>query len=500
MKGVASSVLVFALIVSIGGLALMMEDPDQSSAETPFGLSSTKISLGVGETSDLPVWALPSGRTYADIGWSSDDESVATVSYGTVTAVSAGTAMITAKVYKDGVAYTDTCKVTVTASPVDSGLTVYNPYSKNYDSAVLSGEAFVGDGSLNGVLSLSFNQGGYVIVSVAGSTYSWGASLNSMGYKVCNYSSVQIKIKVGDVNYTSTYDPTASVSQSTFVTSGGITYNQTAQSPSLYVRGLGYGTYDVTVTVYKDGLLSPTEIVSKTGSFTYSEGDGRYDTTAQFTRNYVWNSIIDGSTKLCSVKLTYDYAEYWKAVMKSYDGLIYYTNGIASARYESECVNFTSTGKSVTDLQAALRTEFESKYPSYVSDSVKYAQFIFSFLQIRFFYESDYTQYYDCNSSHSSGTDVWAYPEMTIYSGIGDCEDTASLLSSLFKAAGYDSALIVLPNHMMGALVLEDYSYEASFEYGGKKYYFCESTADTGVRIGYCSDDYEYKEFSYYFI
>ena len=186
--------------------------------------------------------------------------------------------------------------------------------------------------------------------------------------------------------------------------------------------------------------------------------------------------------------------------MKSYDGLIYYTNGIASARYESECVSFTSSGKSVTDLEEALRTEFESKYPSYASDSVKYAQFIFSFLQIRFFYESDYTQYYDCESSHSSGTDVWAYPEMTLYSGIGDCEDTASLLSSLFKAAGYDSALIVLPNHMMGALVLEDYSYEASFEYGGKKYYFCESTADTGVRIGYCSDTYEYKEFSYYFL
>ena len=499
MKAIVATALTFVLIIGMTVFFMSIDEFDQSSAEPPLGLSSTKITLEEGDSSDLTVWSLPSGTTYDNISWESDAEEVATVSYGTVTAVSPGTAMITASVYSGGVEYTDTCLVTVTDTAVESALTVYNPYSEKYDSAVLSGKGFLGGETTGGVLSLGFNRGGYIIISVAGSTYSWGESLNSVGVEVRNYSRIVMRLTSVSGVY-ATYNPSSSVSQSTFVTTSGITYNSVAQSPSLYLKGLDYGTYNVQFTVYKDGFFSSTEIVSVTGTFTYSEGDGRYDTSSEFTRFYAWNSDITGSSELCGIKVTYSYADYWNAVLQSKEEMIHYSNGIASARYESECVDYVNTGTAVKSLEAALREEFESTYSSYTDNSEMYAQFIFTFLQIRFFYENDYTQYYDCYSSHSSGTDVWAYPEMTIYSGMGDCEDTAALLSSLFKAAGYDTALIILPSHMMSALVLSDYSYTASFEYGNKKYYFCESTADSGVRIGYCSSTYQYGEFSYYFV
>ena len=497
MNSTSTAVIVVAFMAAVAVGVLIMGGPDESSAETPLGLSSTKTTLEIGDTFDLEVWSLPSGTTYSNIGWSSDDESVATVTAGTITAVGAGTATVTAKVNKDGVSYTDTCRVTVTSDPVTRPLTVYDPFSEKYDSAVLSGEGFVGDDEKGGVLGRTFNRGGYVIISAAGSIYSWQGNLNSLNVTVYNFSKIVMTIKVGVTSYSAEYVPSAAVDESTFVTQDGITYNQTAQSPSLYVKGLGYGTYTVTFTVY-DNVYHPKVVT--TGTFAYSEGDGRYDTSSEYTRSYVWYCTIENNQQFCSLKMTYSYAEYWGAMMRSNEGLFHYKNGIASAQYEKDCVNFIDTGKSVTDLEAGLREVFESNYSAHADDENWYAQFLFSFVQIRFFYESDFTLYYDCDSNHSSGTDVWAYPDMTLYTGLGDCEDTSLLLSSLFKRAGYDTALVILPSHMMSALKLTGYSYEDSFQLGGEKYYLCETTANSGVRMGYCSTSYLYKEFTYFIV
>ncbi len=51
----------------------------------------------------------------AEVSWSSSDEAVATVDGGVVTGVAAGDATITASITVDGVDYTDTCAVTVSA-------------------------------------------------------------------------------------------------------------------------------------------------------------------------------------------------------------------------------------------------------------------------------------------------------------------------------------------------------------------------------------------------
>ena len=82
---------------------------------TILSISATNMSLLVGQTEKLTVKVEPDNTTDKTITWKSDNEAVATVSSdGTVTAVSVGTANITATCGKA----TATCKVTV--NPVEA--------------------------------------------------------------------------------------------------------------------------------------------------------------------------------------------------------------------------------------------------------------------------------------------------------------------------------------------------------------------------------------------
>lgn len=76
-------------------------------------ISRTTASVAEGATVALTATTTPSGGT---ITWASSDDTVATVSNGTVTGVSAGTATITASATIDGVTYSDTCIVTVSGA------------------------------------------------------------------------------------------------------------------------------------------------------------------------------------------------------------------------------------------------------------------------------------------------------------------------------------------------------------------------------------------------
>lgn len=81
------------------------------SAKIEFSLH--KIMLTEDGTATISATALPEGTT---ITWTTADSSVATVSGGVVTAVGAGNTIITGSITVDGVTYTDTCTVIVTAA------------------------------------------------------------------------------------------------------------------------------------------------------------------------------------------------------------------------------------------------------------------------------------------------------------------------------------------------------------------------------------------------
>lgn len=77
-------------------------------------LNKSTLALTVGNNETLTASVVP---VASSVSWTSSASSVASVnSSGKVTASQAGTATITAKITVDGVDYTDTCAVTVTAS------------------------------------------------------------------------------------------------------------------------------------------------------------------------------------------------------------------------------------------------------------------------------------------------------------------------------------------------------------------------------------------------
>lgn len=74
-------------------------------------LSSAEGTVVVSETLALTATTIPAD---AQVTWTSSDNTIASVSDGTVTGESAGSATITATITVDGVNYTDTCEITVT--------------------------------------------------------------------------------------------------------------------------------------------------------------------------------------------------------------------------------------------------------------------------------------------------------------------------------------------------------------------------------------------------
>jgi len=84
-----------------------------------INLSKTEVSLGVGDTERLSATVEPEDAENKNIDWYSEDETVATVKEGLITALKAGKTNIVARIGK----VESKCAVTVTAIPV-TGITI----------------------------------------------------------------------------------------------------------------------------------------------------------------------------------------------------------------------------------------------------------------------------------------------------------------------------------------------------------------------------------------
>ncbi len=480
----AKTVIVLGAMVVVSAAMVWAVSAVVTADDEALGLSSTKLSMEVDGTEDLTVWSLPEGSSYTDIAWSSDDETVVTVSGGTVTALKTGTATVTASIGS----HRDDCVITVSETVEDTGLTVYNPYSDDFDCAVLTGEGFLGDTDTGGMLALTFNEGGYVAISLAGYSWDWSTFAGkSLGSPMSDFNLITMKVLSGETELAVSEYRFRGPSAHVFTTSEGLTYNSSSANPAMYVKGLADGTYTAEFSLYRNTSdTGPQATVS--GTFELRQGDGRYDTSSEYTRSYAWMVAVDDTAgaKKVSLSMTYSYADYWNSVMLSKQKNIYYNNGVQNHSSVGQMPGFCVRDGSVTGLEQSLKNLFLEKYPSLTADGQEYAQFLLTFVQICYFYENDYAQNGDCDA-YMSGTDVWAYPSMTLYSGMGDCEDTSLLLDALYRQAGFDAALIVPSGHAMAAVVLEsfdDYGTDGDFAFAqeqGDRYYFCETTSVSPV-------------------
>lgn len=89
--------------------------PPQDVVIVPdINLDRSNIALVEDETATISAITTPANQS---IGWTTSDDTVATVDAGIVTAEGAGAAVITATMTYNGVDYTDSCNITVTAAP-----------------------------------------------------------------------------------------------------------------------------------------------------------------------------------------------------------------------------------------------------------------------------------------------------------------------------------------------------------------------------------------------
>lgn len=98
-------------------------------------LDKNEIEIEVGETETLIATVAPEDATNKSLTWSSDNESVATVENGVVTAVGVGETTITVKTV-DG-EFTDECVVTVTSSSVSIANTPETAYTASEAKALI---------------------------------------------------------------------------------------------------------------------------------------------------------------------------------------------------------------------------------------------------------------------------------------------------------------------------------------------------------------------------
>jgi hypothetical protein len=77
-------------------------------------------------------------------------------------------------------------------------------------------------------------------------------------------------------------------------------------------------------------------------------------------------------------------------------------------------------------------------------------------------------------------------PERTIQQHFGDCDDKSNLLISLLRAAGLESYLVLVPQHIFVITKVEDrrIAHKQGLWLDGKKYYILESTAENS-QVGY---------------
>lgn len=80
------------------------------------------------------------------------------------------------------------------------------------------------------------------------------------------------------------------------------------------------------------------------------------------------------------------------------------------------------------------------------------------------------------------------YPIETLAEGTGDCEDTVILAAAILEELGYDSVLILLPEHMaLGIRDTGNYSGQY-YEYDGQRYYYVETTS-YGHNVGFVPEE-----------
>jgi len=114
-------------------------------------------------------------------------------------------------------------------------------------------------------------------------------------------------------------------------------------------------------------------------------------------------------------------------------------------------IAFQSLGEKA-DLAYSLGEQIAAKYP----DLLRRAEAVFHFVRDRVEYTPDVEQ--TGNEEFAQNADELAIAIVEDGIGYGDCEDMAVLLAVMYKAAGFRSAIALVPEHTAVLVYLPEYS------------------------------------------
>ena len=231
---------------------------------TKIKLDKSELSLVVGEYSNVSAEVTPENATNRNITWSSNNTGVATVdSNGKVTAVSAGTATITATA-ADGSGISASCQVTVTNPVTDEEIKVTDITLSTTAATLLVGKTIsvkatvLPENATNkelGIASLdssvaTVTEDGVVTAISTGTTYIVFTAKDGSGVskkcfiKVCNdISTAKVKFTATDFAYNEAGNTPAPI-----VTFDGTVLKKNTDYTVKYENNVNPGTATVTVT------------------------------------------------------------------------------------------------------------------------------------------------------------------------------------------------------------------------------------------------------------
>lgn len=224
------------------------------------------------------------------------------------------------------------------------------------------------------------------------------------------------------------------------------------------------------------------------GNHSYYAGNVLYDD--YIVEHYFWSYDYQS----CSMDIAYMFSEYL-----NYTPLFRAPDELRHGNDYSRMADFCVINDTIIDIANGLKALYYENYGTDASlTDQKFADFLLAFVNLCYTYppNSIMPDYYEYGE-----IEYWAYPMETIYHNMGDCEDTAILCASLFKACSFDSAVVIMPGHAIAAVALDSFtetdvthSFRVSPFYQticGKTYYGCETTlVDNSYGVGYISTAY----------
>lgn len=274
---------------------------------------------------------------------------------------------------------------------------------------------------------------------------------------------------------------------------------------TVFVRDIGGGYSERGYTTASNGRMLTIDEPGRYSVRLYVDGDLDRSGTAildgPVDRTFSWmQTLASGASHSYSVSVRYMYSDY----------LDYHQDDAVRHQNQDSDARFVVIDDTVRMLESALEAEFrEVRGSAAAIGGQDYADYLLSFVQSCISYPDPITSAdggYVLDAEEGSGDmflhgewERWSYPLETIHTGYGDCEDTTFLAASLFSAAGYGTAIATIPNHMVVAVVLGDFTphsavtglelAEKRVTSTGENLFFCETATDVAVPCGYVTKE-----------